>query len=418
MTGSGLNRRYRRRVRWKDQRTRLTAVLFGGVALGSTAHIAAVTVSTLAVDEITGSAILAGVPAASSVLGTALGTSLLTLSIARRGRRPGLVAGYATAIVGAIGCLLAMTLASFPILVAGMALLGVGNASNALARYTAADMHPAERRGSVLGLVVWASTVGSVLGPALLQPSGRVAFTLGRSELSGGFLVNATFMTMALLLYLVALRPDPADLAEETGDAPRARGDLWGALRLPGVRLAVTAMVAGQVVMVMIMTATPLHIHHHGSDLGIVGLVMSAHTLGMFALSPITGRLVDRFGGTAVAMAGMGLLGLSALAAAYGPNQSTFLLVGALFTLGFGWNLAFVSGSSLLTQGMGPEIRAPLQGRVDSISWGSGALASVGSGVIYQSTDYRMISLIGLLLLIAPAVMIGRYRRRTLAAEA
>jgi MFS family permease len=139
--------------------------------------------------------------------------------------------------------------------------------------------------------------------------------------------------------------------------------------------------------------------------------VLSAHTLGMFALSPITGRLVDRFGGTNVAFSGIGMLGLSALAAVFGPNESTPLLVVTLFALGFGWNLAFVSGSSLLTRGMGSEIRARLQGRVDSIAWGSGALASIGSGVVYQLTDYRMTSMIGLALLVLPAVLIGRRRR-------
>lgn len=404
-------------MRWTDQRARLTAVLFGGVALGSTGHIAAVTVSSLAVDEITGSATLAGVPAASAVLGTAFGTTLLTLSMARRGRRPGLVWGYTTAVLGAIGSILAMALLSFPLLIAGMALLGVGNASNALARYTAADMHPRDRRGAALGIVVWASTVGSVLGPSLLQPSSRVAVGLGSSELAGGYLVSATFMTLALLLYLIALRPDPASLAEQAPGGPRVRGDLWAGLRLPQVRVALTAMVTGQVVMVMIMTATPLYLRHHGSDLGIVGLVMSAHTLGMFALSPITGRLVDRFGGTSVALGGVGVLGLAAVAAAFGPNESIAILLITLFALGFGWNLAFVSGSSLLTGGMGTEIRARLQGRVDSIAWGSGALASIGSGVVYQATDYQMTSLIGLLLLVLPAVLISRRRRLVVPAE-
>jgi len=404
-------------VRWTDQRSRLTAVLFGGVALGSTAHISAVTISSLAVDEITGASTLAGVPAAAAVVGTALGTSLLTLSMSRRGRRPGLVWGYTIAVLGAIGSILAMALLSFPLLIVGMALLGVGNASNALARYTAADMHPKERRGAALGTVVWASTVGSVVGPSLLQPSGRVAAGLGGSELVGGYLVSATFLVLALVLYLGALRPDPATLAEEATGGPKVRGDLWGALRLPQVRVALTAMVTGQVVMVMIMTATPLHLRHHGSDLGIVGLVMSAHTLGMFALSPITGRLVDRFGGSRVALVGVATLGLAAVTAAFGPDASTALLLVTLFVLGYGWNLAFVAGSSLLTGGMGTELRARLQGRVDSISWGSGAMASIGSGIVYQVTDYRMTSLIGLLLLIVPAVLIGRRRRLVVPAE-
>jgi MFS family permease len=111
------------------------------------------------------------------------------------------------------------------------------------------------------------------------------------------------------------------------------------------------------------------------------------------------------------------MLGLAAVTAAFGPDESTALLLVTLFVLGYGWNLAFVSGSSLLTGGMGSELRARLQGRVDSISWGSGAIASIGSGIVYQATDYRMTSLIGLLLLIVPAVLIGRRRRLVVPAE-
>ena len=400
-------------------RKRLTAVLFGGVALGSTAYIAAVTISTLAVDEITGSAALAGVPGATATLGTALGTSLLSRNVARRGRRPGLATGYAVAVIGSVMGILGVTGDSLPLLLIGMALLGLGNASGHLARYTAAEMFPKDRRGRALGTIVWAATIGSVLGPALLQPSGGIALDLGRSELVGGFLVSVVFMGIALTLYLVGLRPDPASLAldqpERTGSSVVGLGPSF---RLPLVRVALIAMIAGQVVMVMIMTSTPLHIHHHGSDLGIVGLVMSAHTLGMFALSPLTGRLTDRLGGYRVILGGMALLGISALAAAYGPNESTAVLVVVLFALGYGWNLAFVAGSSMLTVGVGVEVRSRLQGRVDSITWTSAALASISSGVIYQASNYRMISLIGLFLLAVPVVVVLRHRKVPLAVGA
>jgi MFS family permease len=382
------------------------------VALGATAYIAAVTVSTLAADEILGSATLSGVPSATATLGTALGATLLTRSVVRRGRRPGLITGYGIGVIGCVVAIAAFGADSFPLLLLGMALLGLGNASTHLARYTAAEMYPEDRRGAALGTVVWAGTIGSVLGPALLQPSGRIAIDLGRSELVGGYLVGIGFLTLALALYLVALRPDPATVALDRPDPHQVEPAALGpAFRLPMVRIALTAMIAGQVVMVIIMVSTPLHIHHHGSDLGIVGLVMSAHTLGMFALSPVTGRLADRWGPVSVILSGMAVLGLSALGAAYGPSESTSWLVAVLFGLGFGWNLAFVAGSSLLTTGVGSEIRSRLQGRVDSLTWGSAALASVSSGVIYQATDYTMISVVGFFLLAVPLYVILRNRK-------
>jgi MFS family permease len=390
--------------------------LFGVVALAATAYIAAVTVSTLAAEEILGSATLSGVPSATATLGTALGATLLTRSVVRRGRRPGLITGYVTGVIGCVVAIAAFGADSFPLLLLGMALLGLGNASTHLARYTAAEMYPLDRRGAALGTVVWAGTIGSVLGPALLQPSGRFALDLGRSELVGGFLVGLGFLAVAVALYVIALRPDPATLAIDRPDPGKGEQAALGpAFRLPMVRVALTAMIAGQVVMVMIMVSTPLHIHHHGSDLGIVGLVMSAHTLGMFALSPLTGRLADRLGSIPVILLGMAVLGLSALGAAYGPSESTPWLIAVLFGLGYGWNLAFVAGSSLLTTGVGSDIRSRLQGRVDSLTWGSAALASVSSGVIYQATDYTMISLIGFLLLAVPLFVVLRNRKAPVA---
>ncbi|MPZ51643.1 MAG: MFS transporter [Acidimicrobiia bacterium] len=178
-------------------RRRLTATLFAGSALGTTAYLAAVTVSGLVVEEITGQAALAGVPAAMGTTGTAVGTFLLTLGIARRGRRPGLIAGYILGAVGALATVAAVVWGSLWLLLAGMAMLGFGHASNQLARYTAAEMFPADRRASALSMIVWAGTIGSVLGPSLLEPGGRVTTDQGWSDLAGGSLVAIVFMGAA-----------------------------------------------------------------------------------------------------------------------------------------------------------------------------------------------------------------------------
>ncbi|HEX5695464.1 MAG TPA: MFS transporter [Acidimicrobiia bacterium] len=390
-------------------RRRLTATLFGGAALGATGYIAAVTVTPLAVEEITGNATLAGLPGAVAILGAAVGTSLLTLRVSERGRRPGLTLGYAFGALGAVTSSLAVIEGSLGLLLVGMAVMGLGHASSQLARYAGAEMYPAQRRASALSLIVWAGTVGSVLGPSLLQAGGRLATGRGYPELTGGYLLAVVFMAAAMLLYFVGLRPDPTTLSTETWTTT-TKPALSGAFRLPHVRVALTALITGQVVMVMIMTATPLHIRHGGSDLGIVGLVMSAHTLGMFAFSPLTGRLADRIGRQQTVLAGLAVLGVSAVLAAVTPIHSTPLLLAALFLLGLGWNLAFVAGSALLTIGFSPELRARLQGRVDSITWLSSAAASILSGVFYQVTDYRALSLIGLGLLAVPTVIVIRNR--------
>lgn len=395
---------------------RLTATLFGGVALASTAYIAAATLSSIVVDDITGSSALAGVPGATAVLGTAVGTTVLSLGVGRRGRRPGLVTGYAAASLGAAVAGMALITRSALVLFVGMALMGLGNASSHLARYTAADLYPASKRATALGWVVWGSTIGSVAGPTLLEPVGGIAESLGRPELLGGYAVAALFMALAAGLYATLLRPDPASVAlEKPTERKIVFGDITTAFRAPAIKVGLSAMVAGQVVMVMIMTATPLHIHHHGSDLGIVGIVMSAHTLGMFALSPLVGRLVDRIGGMKVAMIGMGILATSAIGTAYGPNETTGGLVVALWLLGLGWNMTFVSGSSMLVSGLDAGIRARVQGTADSMTWLAAATAAIAAGILYQAADYRLLGLLGLALLVAPLVVMLRYRRLAVA---
>lgn len=392
---------------------RLTAILFTGSALGTTGYIAAVTVSALAVEEITGRATLAGVPGAVAIVGTAAGTTLLTLGVVERGRRPGLITGYAMGTAGAAMAVLAVVTGSLWLLVGGMAVAGFGHASNQLARYTGAELYPPERRASALSTIVWAGTVGSVLGPALLEPAGAVTSAWGTSELAGGYVVTLVFMAAAVVLYVVGLRPDPASVAYELSvpdPTPSAEIRLGDAFRRAHVQVALAALVSGQVVMVLIMVATPLHIRHAGFGLGVVGLAMSAHTLGMFAFSPLTGRLADRIGPYRTVVIGLVVLGVSAVMSATAPATATGMLVAALFLLGLGWNLGFVAGSSLLTVGFAPALRATLQGRADTVTWGSSAFASAASGVLFDLTDYRMLSLVGLTLLVVPVAVVVRKR--------
>lgn len=391
-------------------RSRLTAVLFGGAALGTTGYIAAVTVSTLAVEEITGRATLSGLPGALAVAGTAVGTTLLTLRVGERGRRPGLVLGYLLGALGAATAVAGVVASSFLLILVGMAVTGLGRASNQLARYAAAELYPPERRASALSLIVWAGTVGSVVGPSLLQPFGSITSAWGTSELGGGYLVTALFMAAAMALYVIALRPDPMTIAHDDHDPEPYASGFGDSFQQPHVKVALAGLIAGQVVMVLIMTTTPLHIRHGGSDLGTVGLVMSAHTLGMFAFSPLTGRLADRIGRYQTVVVSLVVLSVAAILAATVPVDSTPALLAALFLLGVGWNLGFVASSALLTVGFAPGLRARLQGRADSITWISSAVASLSSGLLFQVFDYRILSLVGLVLLIVPALVLARHR--------
>jgi MFS family permease len=397
-------------------RRRTVASLVAGVALGSTGHIAAVTVATIVATHIAGgTTALSGAPTATVVLGAAAGASSLSWLMVRRGRRVGLAAGYAVSVVGAVVATLAVITSSLPILLLGTVLIGFGNASNQLSRYVAADLATPDRRASAIGLVVWGATIGAVAGPNLAAPAGRVALALGLPELAGPYLVPIVFVGAASLLSFTLLRPDPYELADASSrhddDADRSVAvSLASVLARPSVPVAMVALVAGQFVMVLIMTMTPLHMAEHGHDLTAVGVVISGHTFGMFGLSPISGRLTDRFGSVPVILAGLAVVALASVLAALAPPTGGAILFLALFLLGYGWNLGYVAGSALLTHGLSLPERTRIQGLTDTLIWSSAAVASLGSGFVLAYAGYAILGLMGAGLVVVPMLLVAARR--------
>ena len=226
-------------------------------------------------------------------------------------------------------------------------------------------------------------------------------------ELAGPYLVPIVFVGAAALLSFALLRPDPYELADVSSRHDgRAIGasavPLASVLARPSVPLAIVALVAGQFVMVLIMTMTPLHMAAHGHDLTAVGVVISGHTFGMFGLSPISGRLTDRYGSVPVILAGLAVVALASILAAVAPPEGGAILFLALFLLGYGWNLGYVAGSALLTHGLSLPERTRVQGLTDTLIWSSAAVASLGSGFVLAYAGYAILGLMGAALVVGP----------------
>jgi MFS family permease len=406
--------RLRRRTLWS---------LVVGDALGSTGHIAAITVATIVAQSITGDTTWSGAPGATVVMGAAIGAIVLAQIMVRWGRRAGLVSGYAIGVAGGLMATLAVINASLPMLLIGTLMIGFGNASNQLSRYVAADLFPLERRATALGTVVWGATVGAIIGPNLAAPASAFAASLGLPDLAGAYLVPVLFVGLATIVSLVSLRPDPYALADTSALEDRSTTErssmvsLRSVLARPNVPVAIVALVTGQVVMTFIMTMTPLHMTMHGHTLGAVGLVISGHTFGMFGLSPISGRLTDRYGSVAVILAGLATTATSAVLAAVAPADGGVILFIALFLLGYGWNLGFVAGSALLTHGLSLRERTRLQGLTDALIWSSAAAASLGSGLVVAAAGYATLGLLGAAMVIIPIGLVLSRRAAVSAAR-
>jgi MFS family permease len=383
--------------------TRSIAALAAGVALMQLAVASGNTVASLFTAEAAGDG-WGGVPNTAAVLGTAAGALLLSAYMSAHGRRRGLRLGYGVSALGAALAVVSINRGSVPFLLLGMVMLGAGNASAQLSRYAAAEVADPNRRGLALGAVVWAGTVGAVLGPALIPPAASLGSRLDLDPLAGIFVVALVVTSMAALV-IGAMRRTA--VTPSSGTPRRPPFDL---LRLPRARVALVAMLTGQLTMVAVMTMTPLHIHHHGHGLGRVGFVISAHTLGMFALSPLSGWLTDRLGSMAVIFGGFGTLAVSLGLAIVSPGPGSVALPIALFLLGYGWNLCLVGGSRLLAGHGDPAEETRVQGLVDALVWATSALATLGSGPIFAAGGYRVLSGVAGLLVAAAAVVLVRRR--------
>jgi predicted MFS family arabinose efflux permease len=377
------------------------------VAFASTAYIGAFTAGALAAPQLTGERATSGLPNAIGIASTAAAASVLSYLMARRGRRSGLRVGFGMGVVGGMLALVSVIAGSLPLLLLGSAALGLANGAIQLARYAASDTAREGRRAAIIGTVVWGSTAGAVLGPNLLGPAGALAGLLSLDRLVGAFALTVIGMLGAFAIATtMPILPAPS---RSVTDAPGAsRRDL---LRQGHVQVALLGMVTVQAVMVLLMTMTPLHVQESGHGIGTVGLVISAHTLGMFALSPLSAAVVGRVGPYATLLGGFATLALAGIVAAAAPHDAVPLLALALFLLGFGWSLGFVAGSSLLARGASSADRITLQGTTDTISWTAAAIASLSAGALLDVVGYATLGLISAALLVAPAIAVVLLRR-------
>lgn len=382
-----------------------------GVAVG-------LSFSSVIMKDLSGSTTLSGLAGTATVLGAAL-LALPTARLSgRSGRRAGLTLAYGCALLGCLVSLLAVTVGSWPLLLAGLVLFGAASAGNLASRYAATDLSAPGHSARHLSLVVWATTVGAVAGPNLAGPAERFSAGFGLAPGSGPFALSLLSFAVALGVILIALRPDPLLLARSTSlsqeSAPNGTASspdpaaspsvtsqqkdgntfraAWRVLReTPLARRALVAIAVSHTAMVSIMSMTPIHLDHGGSTYTVIGIVISLHIAGMYVLSPVVGWLADRAGRTPVLVLGMGLLLASAaLAGGSGTHDVTQVSAG-LILLGLGWSCGLIAGSAMLSEAVPLEHRTPVQGLSDLLMNVCGATGTVAAGVIVAGLSYGVL---------------------------
>lgn len=389
---------------------RLIGTIFVSQSLLSAAQIAIFTLLTIMAAEISGQDSLAGIPATITTLSVAVASVPISLIMAKFGRRIGLTLSYAVSILGAVLGVIAIIQGLFWLLVVSASAIGLGRAGANQSRFIAGDLFYENERGRMIGLIVFAGTMGAIFGPLLVTPGTWLSNYFQIDSNTGPWVIAIIFYTLATLFTFILLRPEPMKIAEiidadekkrkkkkfpdgADNDAGRSIREL---LSLPRVQLAVISMLLSQVVMVTLMVMTPLHMSHNGHSAGNVGIVISAHTMGMFGFSWLTGYLIDRFGRVPMMVAAAITLIASAIVAPLGTSMP-FLVTG-LFLLGLGWNFGYVAGSSLLSDALEGAEKSRMQGANDMMVAAAAALGSFSSGPLFATGGYATIAALGIVI--------------------
>ncbi|MFD8467346.1 MULTISPECIES: MFS transporter [Streptomyces] len=403
---------------------RTSAVLVVSQILGGLGVAIGIALAPMLATEVTGSEALSGLAPTASVAGTALLSLPLAALMTSRGRRPGLVLAYLIGALGGALVVLGTMARSFPLLLLGMAAFGAGSSANLQARFAAADLVGPERRGRAISTVVWATTIGSVVGPNIAAPAGRLFRGSPVPETAGPYLWSAVAFLAAGVTVAVLLRPDPLLTARAL--APRSpQGEGKRSLRAgvaavresPMAKLALGTVTVSHTAMVSIMVMTPVHLGGHGAGLQLIGLVISGHIAGMYAFSPVMGWLADRFGRLSVIGLAVGLLSCAALlAGTAGPRHGQTAL--GLFVLGLGWSAGMIAGSALLTDSVPQDARAAVQGLSDLTMNAAAGIGGATAGVIVAQWGYGPLNAIGAALLLPVAALALRRSMKPSAAGA
>lgn len=394
---------------------RTVLVLSLGQVLGGIAFGATVSLGALLAADISGNDALSGLATASVTLGAAACAIPLARLAARVGRRRALTLGNLFALVGIAVVILAASLRVFPLLLVGILLIGAGNAGNLQSRFAATDLAAPQHRGRDLSIVVWSTTIGGVAGPLLLGPGEIVGQAVGMPPQTGSYLFSFVAQCAALVLYIVALRPDPLLAAQRLATAAAAVPGAVIVDRPRVARYAIFAIGGSHVVMASVMAMTPVHLSHMAHGAGgmaptpadvsaLVGITIALHVGGMYALSPVFGVLADRWGRLQVVLLGQALLA-GALAFAVFTGTEAWGVMVALILLGLGWSAATVAGAALLTEASAPELRTRRQGRSDSLMSLSAAAGSVLAGVVLANFQYAGLGVAAFVLVIAIVVL-------------
>ena len=360
------------------------------VAFSSTGFIAAVTITVLAAREVSSNPYLIGFPNAVGVAGAVIGTQMFDRMSQKFSKNRALSNTFLIGSLGGLVQISSLIIDSFYLLLIGAFILGIGQSAALQTRYVASFVASESFKATALSLAVWFSVFGSIFGPRLVGEYSAVFENWLGSDLIVGYFIATFGMFLAGLSVLLFSQKDSALNKKLVIEKSLKLSELDGT-----ARLLTKILVLNHFVMVLIMSATPLHVKDIGETIKLVGTIISYHTLGMFLLSPILGKLVDKYGSKLFAVIGSLILILSCVVSLFNENI-LFLKIG-LYLLGLGWNFTYIAISSAISNysisnGINLNIKS------DSLVFVGSSVAHISLGFTYLNFGYSNLIYFGLII--------------------
>jgi MFS family permease len=376
------------------------------------------TLAPIIVVQMLGSAALSG-------LGTSiLGISRLVIAFPigwltdKYGRKAGLMLGLALALIGSLVIGLAMAQGSFPLVVVGLVIFGLGVGAGQQLRLAAADMFVPARRGEGLGYVLTGSLIGAIAAPILFATGEGIASWTGGDRLSVIWYLLPIVLVPSMIL-VTMVRPDPKTIAqnleayypgykapERVVSEPSGSPRIW--LRHLPLSTAFANSFAALGVMSMMMAMTSLALDHHGYSLSLISVSVSMHVVGMFGFSIPFGRLSDRIGRRNVMLLGNVIIAIGSILVPTSPDY--FVITAGTFFVGLGWSCVNVASSALITEVVGPTERGRAIGLSDTISQSSSIVLPLAAGPLVEWAGLPALAVVALAVLAVPVIMLARLR--------
>ena len=334
---------------------------------------------------------LSTLPMSISVVGIAIGAIFASKLMSITGRKIGF-------IVASIGNTLVSILAAYSIFIQSFSIycvanffLGMGMAFTHQYRFAAAESVSKDKVPRAISIILLGGIVSAFIGPSVANFSKDL---FSNHMYIGSYLSLAALTFLPTIFFLFYKNTSKIELSFKYSG--RSYFEL---VSQPRFLQAVISSAFGYAIMTFLMTGTPLSMHViEGISLNKTSIVIQIHVACMFLPSLIAGNLVKKIGHSKMMYVGVSLYCITVVISLFDQSFLNYML--ALVFLGFGWNFLFISGTSLLVLTYKEEEKYRAQGFNDFVVYSVHALGSLSAGILIVLTNWKIMNLICIPLII------------------